>query len=172
MAFVENPILLGVAASIIVWLAQRFDPQGRGRAAIWLTGLAALLLAAGNELWVMGEGHYEVQIMVKEFMEFAATLPSVGRQVISRAVPIFITAQVVHESLRTKLAGKVIYGASRTLRRSLDGYEYLAAIVTGVEYEGESRGTSSKEGMDGGLPTAGERRGGHGGKEDRPRHPD
>jgi hypothetical protein len=130
-ALVENPILLGVATSIIVWIAQRFDPQGRKGTAIWLAGLTALLLAAGNEVWVMSEGDYEIQMMIEKFMDFAATLPSVGRQIVSRAVPIFITAQVVHESLRTKLAGKVIYGTARVLRQSLDGYEYLAEIVTG-----------------------------------------
>lgn len=128
---IDNPILLGIATSIIVWLAQQFDPEGRKRTAMWLTGLTALLLAAGNEIWVMAEGQREVQLMIDEFMGFVATLPPVGRQVLSRAVPIFITAQVVHESLRTKVAGKAIYGAARVLRRSLDGYEYLAEIVTG-----------------------------------------
>lgn len=137
--FVENPILLGVVTSIIVWVAQRFSPQGRRGTTIWLTGLAAFLLATGNEVWAMRGMHPEVQIMIEKFTEFVTSLPPAGLQIVSRAVPIFITAQVAQESLRTKLAGKVIYGGANVLRRSLGGYEYLAEIVTGGEGEDDSK---------------------------------
>jgi len=130
-SFIDNPIVLGMLATAITWCAQRVNRAVGKMSVTWLTAVVALGLALGNELWAMRTGYYEIEVMFLKFAEFASTVWPVGRVLITRAMPIFVSTQVIYHSLQSKLAGKVIYGSARVLRRSLDGYEYLAEIVTG-----------------------------------------
>lgn len=140
-AFLENPILLGTLATIITWCVRRLNRVFGQMSVMWVTGAVALALALGNELWAMRTSSYQAQMMAAEFMGFVNTLLPVAQTLISKAVPIFVSTQVIYYSLQSKLAGKVIYGSARVLRRSLDGYEYLAEIVTGGNNGDKTRGT-------------------------------
>lgn len=134
----ENPIILGVVTSFLIWLMTRFRRGFEDSMIVWLTALLAIALAVIEQIWFMKVSDVAVQSMLEGFSYFLSTLPAVARPLLNEAGTIFLSAQVVYRTLQSRMMAQAMHGTARVLQRSASGYAYLAnnlAVILSVEEE-------------------------------------
>jgi len=104
----SNPVILGVIATAIIWVAKKFGWRKDDQHAVGITVLFAIVAAIIQDIWTSRESSIAAYNMVTEFQDFLETLYPIAKDIIADAGAIAISAQIIFRSLQSELAKRTV----------------------------------------------------------------